>query len=74
MQNVHALSHPTAIETQALWTESRTAGSALGKVSVYSATSIVAAFACSTLVGVLLGYLPARNAARLDPVVALSRE
>ena len=41
---------------------------------VYSPTSIVAAFACSTLVGVLFGYLPARNAARLDPVVALSRE
>ena len=41
---------------------------------VYSLSSIVAAFACSTLVGVLFGYLPARNAARLDPVVALSRE
>ena len=41
---------------------------------VYSATSIVAAFACSTLIGVLFGYLPARNAARLDPVVALSRD
>ncbi|MCG9109356.1 ABC transporter permease, partial [Laribacter hongkongensis] len=41
---------------------------------VYSATSIVAAFACSTLIGVLFGYLPARNAARLDPVIALSRD
>ena len=41
---------------------------------VYSAASIVAAFACSTLIGVLFGYLPARNAARLDPVVALSRD
>jgi macrolide transport system ATP-binding/permease protein len=41
---------------------------------VYSTTSIVAAFAVSTLVGVVFGFLPARNAARLDPVVALSRE
>jgi len=41
---------------------------------VYSATSIIAAFLCSTLVGVVFGFLPARNAARLDPVVALSRE
>ena len=41
---------------------------------VYSTTSIVAAFAVSTAVGVVFGFLPARNAARLDPVVALSRE
>jgi macrolide transport system ATP-binding/permease protein len=41
---------------------------------VYSTASIVAAFAVSTLVGVVFGFLPARNAARLDPVVALSRE
>ena len=41
---------------------------------VYSMTSIVAAFACSTFIGVLFGFLPARNAAQLDPVVALTRE
>jgi macrolide transport system ATP-binding/permease protein len=41
---------------------------------VYSTTSIVAAVACSTLIGIAFGYLPARNAARLDPVVALARE
>ena len=41
---------------------------------VYSAGSIVAAFACSTLIGMLFGFLPARNAAQLDPVVALARE
>ena len=41
---------------------------------IYSTTSIVAAFACSTLIGVLFGFLPARNAARLDPVAALARE
>lgn len=41
---------------------------------IYSTTSIVAAFFCSTCIGVLFGFLPARNAARLDPVVALARE
>nr|WP_231636248.1 FtsX-like permease family protein [Novosphingobium sp. ST904] len=40
----------------------------------YSVTSIVAAFACSTLIGVIFGFLPARRAARLDPVDALSRD
>ena len=41
---------------------------------IYSSASMVAAFTCSTLIGVLFGYLPARNAARLDPVEALARE
>lgn len=41
---------------------------------VFSTTSIVVAFACSTLIGVAFGFLPARNAARLDPVDALSRD
>lgn len=41
---------------------------------VYSNASIVAAFACSTLIGVAFGFLPARRAARLDPVEALARE
>ncbi|WP_448872643.1 MacB family efflux pump subunit [Desulfobulbus propionicus] len=41
---------------------------------VYSMTAIVFAFFCSTFIGVLFGFLPARNAARLDPVVALTRE
>ncbi|MBM9616681.1 MacB family efflux pump subunit [Desulfobulbus rhabdoformis] len=40
----------------------------------YSTTAIVSAFLCSTFIGVLFGFLPARNAARLDPVVALARE
>jgi macrolide transport system ATP-binding/permease protein len=43
-------------------------------VMIYSTTAIVSAFLCSTCIGVLFGFLPARNAARLDPVVALSRE
>ncbi len=41
---------------------------------IYSTTSIIAAFACSTLIGVGFGFLPARNAARLDPIDALARE
>jgi len=41
---------------------------------IYSTTSIVAACVCSTLIGVVFGFLPARNASRLDPVVALSRD
>ncbi|WP_126975492.1 MacB family efflux pump subunit [Frigidibacter oleivorans] len=32
------------------------------------------AFAASTMIGITFGYLPARSAARLDPVVALTRE
>jgi macrolide transport system ATP-binding/permease protein len=41
---------------------------------LFSTSSIVAAFACSTLIGVAFGFLPARNAAQLDPVEALARE
>jgi len=41
---------------------------------IYSTTSIVAACVCSTLIGVVFGFLPARNASMLDPVVALSRD
>ena len=41
---------------------------------VYSTTSIIAAFGCSTLIGLIFGFMPARNAARLDPVEALARE
>ena len=40
----------------------------------YSTTSIIAAFVCSTIIGVVFGFIPARNAAQLDPVDALSRE
>jgi len=40
----------------------------------YSSTSIIAAFVCSTLIGVVFGFIPARNAAQLNPVDALSRE
>lgn len=39
---------------------------------IYSTSSIVYAVACSTLIGVVFGFLPARNASQLDPVVALT--
>lgn len=41
---------------------------------IFSTTSIIVAFCCSTIIGIVFGYVPARNAARLDPVVALTRE
>lgn len=41
---------------------------------IYSPTTIIAAFVSSSLIGVLFGFMPARSAARLDPVVALASE
>lgn len=41
---------------------------------VYSTGSIVAAFICSTLIGVIFGFFPARRAAGMDPIHALERE
>ena len=40
----------------------------------FSAVSIVVAFLSSTAIGITFGFLPARSAAKLDPVVALNRE
>ncbi|MGK0736069.1 macrolide ABC transporter ATP-binding protein/permease MacB [Yokenella regensburgei] len=40
----------------------------------FSPLALLTAFFCSTLTGVLFGWLPACNAARLDPVDALARE
>jgi len=39
-----------------------------------SASTVILAFAFSTLIGVLFGFMPARSAARLDPVEALAFE
>ncbi len=41
---------------------------------VFSPLALLLAFLCSTVTGILFGWLPARNAARLDPVDALARE
>lgn len=43
-----------------------------GFAVIFSPTSIIAAFVCSTLIGVIFGFLPAKNAAKLDPVEALT--
>ncbi|TAM00755.1 MAG: FtsX-like permease family protein, partial [Paraburkholderia sp.] len=41
---------------------------------VFSAGAIVTAVVCSTLIGVIFGFMPARNASRLDPIDALARD
>ncbi|CAM3291845.1 MacB family efflux pump subunit [Yersinia entomophaga] len=41
---------------------------------VYSATSMISAFLCSSLIGVVFGFFPAKRAAEMDPIRALERE
>jgi macrolide transport system ATP-binding/permease protein len=40
----------------------------------FSTFSMIGACVSSSLIGVIFGFVPARNAARLDPIVALARE
>ena len=40
----------------------------------FSLASIVIAVLTSSIIGVLFGYMPARSAARLNPIDALARE
>jgi macrolide transport system ATP-binding/permease protein len=45
-----------------------------GMSVIFSVTPALLAFACASATGIIFGYLPARQAAQLDPVVALASE
>jgi len=42
--------------------------------AIYSWQAAAAAFLCSTLIGMVFGYLPARKAARMNPVASLASQ
>jgi macrolide transport system ATP-binding/permease protein len=46
----------------------------LGRPIVFSLGPVLLAFGCAFATGLVFGYMPARKAARVDPVVALSAE
>ncbi|MBV4477680.1 MULTISPECIES: MacB family efflux pump subunit [Pseudomonas] len=41
---------------------------------IFSMGSVMTAVICSTLIGIVFGFVPARNASRLDPIEALARD
>lgn len=41
---------------------------------IFSTASIVLALVCSTAIGIIFGYMPAKNASNLNPIDALASE
>jgi macrolide transport system ATP-binding/permease protein len=41
---------------------------------IFNSTPAIIAFSCAAATGLVFGFMPARKAAKLDPVVALSNE
>ena len=46
----------------------------VGMDMVFSVSAILGAFGCAVITGLVFGFMPARTAARMDPVVALAGE
>ena len=46
----------------------------MGMDMVFSVSAILGAFGCAVITGLVFGFMPARTAARMDPVVALAGE
>ena len=63
-----------AIGLPAAWAASRLVSSMLFGLATSDPTTIVLAVAVLMLTGLLAGYLPARRATKVDPLIALRHE